>query len=922
MGCVVLLMPPGMVQSVKEKVMQFSQWLQRHITKNGGQFAWVKDYMRQGTDGYRKILERLEKDISEEEAEIAYEAKQKGMKATIVFILVGVLLNVITYNLPPSYVDLSSFTYDLSWAFGLLASLVLVSYYRVSFGGRLMVMAMGLLAFYSPPVSSLRPDLYLFTLVLILAEAAFLGCCIDYGASTEPKRPHPRRRRWVLLLPGLIIPASVLFDWRAVGRFPVLTILAGFLCSVWGWWIVPRLEKQVNLGHDCELLRTAAMSRYTRFISARIFAVLAGALPFYLLLASFDIDQRLRWPEGNGPAMVTTIEGHQKIWFWQQKARLLRITDCNGKGLYGFHPTSLDLKTLDEINSEFIAIRKNDQDERAFLRLKGLLDEYSIDNADNFRELFSTDGIPVLFSLEENSVQGFGPFHRKKLFHIENLFHREGPTLVSYTKNEIQEAVSHNETWRYLLAFFGTLGFILIWKRGADYSVARWLGVWLIGAALAGAYRYSSLFLPAFYFQIWHRAVDLPSGQFILALLLLIQGTTWVIVMAFAFCIPCAAVWTYVCWPQTTRSEKTNRLTLILLAIKIALVAVAMNLTFFLSILTAKTIDQFTQHTTNIDIPGVLAIIVFFSSVSLSIGFLVQRRYDPKDLSALDWLSASFFIACQPIVLLATTQEITTEADALLRNLSLFMGVSFMVILLALFLTRQFLQIINAQQLSFAIVIILIPGLLTIMEDYLKDLVAFYSQSALIYSKGAKALSGIVAVALFPKIRLYVERALTFFTPYHTLKIESRIRKIMEELGDLRQPAALDRLRQTFEECGLADYGLYSRRDNDDFEIVIKSSNYDPPPKLAVSRFLRRFLGRNPRFIDLNLIALEWRFFFFQFELSRLQRATGSGYLLPVIISEGVRGILFIPYDPSVRHAIGDLSAREIGNLGLIAVHR
>lgn len=926
--------------------MPFFKWVQVGMGKIANR---IKRYMGEEAEGYKRILEKHAGGFSTEEARIAHRATREGLTFLVLAILIEILLTIITYNLPRQAFEVSAVTYQLFWGLGLLASLVLVSHYKVRFGGRLMIPIMGLLEFYSPPASSMKPDVYLVMLLMTLLETAAVGAFIDYGASTEPGRSRPRARPFALLIPGVAIPAF----FSELEPFKMIVAASGLMCCVWGWLVVPRVA---NLDRDPELLRMAAMRRYAHFLAARLFAVAAGALPLYLLLASFDIDRRLQWPPSTDRAVISSFAGEERVWFWQQKARLLNMSDfANNTNnidspksfLYGFYRDSLARGELKRIKDARLNVLIDDQDAEAYVKLKNFLQPYRVSDSTTFIDLVSGAGHHlVLLSLEESPMRALGPFRAKRLFNVETLLSdvrpspaggevsrfdawealrsfygsldEKKPGLAEYTKKEMQREVYHNQVWRYLLALYGSLGFVLIWRRGADYSVAGWLGVWLLGAGLAGAYKYASLFLPAFYFHVWHKALDLPSGQFILALIMLIKAVSWVVVKMFVFFVPCAAVWTYICWHQNTRSDKTDRWALLWLALKIFLVAAVMNALFVSSLLATIIL----QGKERIDLIGALMVVLVFVAPCLAAGRILQKKNDPQGQSILDWMAAMLFVACQPIVLLGATQWSVVEAERLLLHLNLLVGAMFLIVMLILFLRRQFLYIINAQQLSFVIAVVLIPGILDALEGRLQAVVEIYSQSAFIYTRGTKALSIVLAVFLFSKIKLYLEKGLTYVTAYRFVKIERLVGKVLEDLGDLGQPAALNSIRETFVSCGMAEYAMYTRRDGDEFELVDSSSFDSPPAHLDISADLRRFLGNNLRFVDLHLMKWEWNFFFFQFELEKIQSKTNGGYLLPIALSRGLRGLLVIPYGRKGRHAIGDLFAAEIGNLGLAVVHR
>ena len=82
------------------------------------------------------------------------------------------------------------------------------------------------------------------------------------------------------------------------------------------------------------------------------------------------------------------------------------------------------------------------------------------------------------------------------------------------------------------------------------------------------------------------------------------------------------------------------------------------------------------------------------------------------------------------------------------------------------------------------------------------------------------------------------------------------------------------------------------------------------------------FLAGHRGFIDLDEAAYEWRYFFHQFELYRLQLQTGARYLLPITLGTSLRGLLLLP-DREQPLLPGDESVAEsVNTVGLEAVRR
>lgn len=91
---------------------------------------------------------------------------------------------------------------------------------------------------------------------------------------------------------------------------------------------------------------------------------------------------------------------------------------------------------------------------------------------------------------------------------------------------------------------------------------------------------------------------------------------------------------------------------------------------------------------------------------------------------------------------------------------------------------------------------------------------------------------------------------------------------------------------------------------------------------LELSTQLLDFLSRQKGLINLDRVALEWRFFFVQFELHRLQQDLRDRYLLPLRLGKSLRGLLLLPdRERGERLLVRSSVPREIGILSLAAAH-
>jgi hypothetical protein len=129
-------------------------------------------------------------------------------------------------------------------------------------------------------------------------------------------------------------------------------------------------------------------------------------------------------------------------------------------------------------------------------------------------------------------------------------------------------------------------------------------------------------------------------------------------------------------------------------------------------------------------------------------------------------------------------------------------------------------------------------------------------------------------------------------------------------------------LARFFDDLGIDAYVFYSRCGADAFAATASRTSGPVAPRLDLSDGLRDFLASRPTFVDLTHLAFEWRYFFHQFELARLARASGGRYLLPVCLGPSLRGLLLLPDGEAQERVSRDALAAQVSSLALEAVRR
>jgi len=527
---------------------------------------------RDGLLAYPELLRILKPLISPQEADDARLAARESLRMLGYAAACGVLLQVLIYGVPADRTTTPAVLYDLLKAQSIVIPLVLVSRFRVHLAGRTLMPLVGLLDFYRPAAASWHLADYGGPLFLTLVSYFLVGCLLDFGASAEPGRARPRARRWTLTILGAAMLAWSLYESVTIHHPMLFSAAASFLCSAWGYWIAPRLERRGSLDvPDAETLRLIALQRWGRFAIGRSLAILLGTLPFVIFLHTLQFKQRLAWPERpDSAATVHTGTGdHAKVWFWKPRGRLLRLADFGQNELYGV-PRSEAIAVLAE------AARSQESKYRA---LKTRLGAHRLRNEADFAKLFLVETKPRVYLLEPQSARAnwlssgmvWNPIVEDEI---------ESDQLTGYTKDELTAKAANYFVRQVLLLSYGLLGFTILWRRGGDSRLARYLGCWLLGVAMAGSARYTMLFLPQIRYSVWHHALSLPWQNLFLAIATVVQVLNGTLLYLFVLFVPCAAIWILRCWPNRLNGERFQRLRRFLGWIKLALVSVGMILVF------------------------------------------------------------------------------------------------------------------------------------------------------------------------------------------------------------------------------------------------------------------------------------------------------------------------------------------------------
>jgi len=857
----------------------------------------ARKLLDQGVTAYPEILQFLADYIFPDEASEAETAARRAIS-----VLYGTAISLALLACLPSTIP---FKDDLLAAASLVAALVLVSRYRVSFAGRLLLVPAALLTFHTPSYATWQPlDDAGESLDVLFASLA-LACLFDFGASTEPERKRPRIRKLVLLLVGAGCFAAALDH-----DFPI-TCGASLLTCLWGWWPAPRLEQQSRPSvDDADILWLLAMRRWSFVAWGRIFAVIAAMIPFFLFLHSLGLEDRLEWPKDDEEIVKTKVDGTTQAWFWQPRGSYLKISDLRTKQFYGFRNDGWD--KVEDLRME-LADANRGEGERTSRRIYGEIKEelkgHRIMDAASFKDLVAGGVLFKLYHLEEpkpGQKSSAAQKLRRLDFVVEDLTAGVGAPLVAVDADQVKRLMQHNGIWQWLLLGYGLLGFVILWRRGGDSRLGRWIGLWFIALGTLGMVRYVDFFLPALNYQVSHQS-DLPTETLINLMVLVAV----VVVALFVLFVICGAIWTHACWPSARPNGPRRWLGKLLMFCKISLVTGCMIALYYAPWIVWEEEPSL----------AVMCGVTLFPCVSFAVGLLLRKRASVKANQIPISLSAGFVLLAIHAIVVTTVlaEEFENELPAArlddLKYASLVSGLLFLLFIAHLIFKKDFLHLSAVRDFSLVVTAMVVPLMLAWSEELSSSYVSFFAEN-LISTRGKEVLAVVLAVGLLPPLRRLIERRVLYATRPRLRGLERSLQETLEGLFELWQPESFGRIEEILRQAGVEGLILYVRQGKDSFRAVQPTG--EAAVEFEVSAPLRSFLARNRGFHDLRRLAFEWRYFFVQFELYRIRQKTQGCFLLPVCLGGSVRALLSVPLKtPDER--LDEALAGDIAQLGLIA---
>lgn len=945
----------------------------RSLPENAAKVDKILLQLRRGLPGYDDLLELLKPLISPREAGHVEKAFRHDIHALGLALFFLVLLQLGGAFLLADNPTAADMLYDFGGAVFLVVALVLVSYYRVSIAGRLLMPLLCLLRQYGASTS----DWYEVSGALLsafwLGVAFAVGISLDFGASSEPKRGLLRLRRLSLLAAGMWT-SWLTYEELAGGSgwWPIFSVTAGIVCAAWSWTLGPWFERRSRLGKseilDEELARLIGIRLWSRGILSRILVLCLSVIPLLLLIHSYQIEERLKWPKSFESVIVTDrpedriwiwnkagqdspplklrnqelgLFPDERIWFWEQTGQLFQLDDLRDHEFYGFLWDGLSERDRAEIETLAEQVQDDPENEATYRELKCKLKPYRLQTGKQAQKILTSfarspdDQHQSLYLLEEAKLQGEDG---EAIFSARDQLESGFRQFAGYTQEEIRSRAASSSARRFLLIFCGFLGLLILWRRGGDSGLAFWLGLWMLGAATLGVYRYNLFFLQATAYELWHLALAKPAFNLLLSTLLALDAATFLSLVLFALFLPCAATWAWVCWPTDSKSRRQQRIPgleiscyLPILIGKILIVTAAMNLLFWSLPLLAYDTGILSMEV------AFLTAGVLFVGVAFGVGYQLQRNKDER-LDRLDLITGFLFLALQALVLLTTPE--TSPQSAYLRVILYVLVFLFTASLLALVVKKKFLKLTPWNLISTAVLAFFF---VRVLEEKYLSLIHVLSGWLHLPETGAEVFTVLSAMALVPSLHHWIEKLLIHlsfadirwhrYLPSrysHLQAIEHRVSRALELLFDTRDPRSLGQVRRALAACGVRDYAFFARRGKRTFESSVLRHTTELPDQIQVSKMLLKFLGRTRTPIDLAHLAFDRKLFFVQFEIERLvdrlikrpKKKTSDShcYLLPILLGNSVRGLLFL-FDVQDKHerAIGvEPVAAGMRNLGVL----
>jgi hypothetical protein len=783
---------------------------------------------------------------------------------------------------------------------------------------------------WTAALGSVPVYLYFFLASVVALSLFFyaIGWLLDYGLSSEADSRYPIHRRVCLSALGLVPIAFVVFivlSGRDARSWSTLTFvgLLGAVGVAWPWGPSQWIQRRVGhvLSPDVWLLLHAAHPRSLRYWAGRLLAAGLVVLPFLSFLNGMGLREHL----SRSSDTIRTGDP-PSVWFWATHGRSLRAGDFHSQTVEFYKAAGLDqalghlrlesqprdpvhekaLANFMDLVGSHIANPVHErppavaQDAEAHRVTRELLAPFRLDAA-SFVQLVADRRIaqpPPVLALEE-------PTRRHQQGYAEVLWAWPLP------ERWVESVGTYYHFWSIHLLICSVLGFVFLWRRGGESPLARWIGIWLLSQASSSFLTFGVFFMPG----IGHELVTESRGGLLFQVVF--AGLTLVGKMmrstVFYLDLPLCVIWTHVCWPTATGRPWTTWRRNVVIVAKVALVGVlllglARVCDSFLSLFPGGTWVSLLKRTQPIG----LLLLMF-------VGYALRRRnFWKTEAAQLGWVP---IVALVTLIMSLQGMDLALEPPVIHGTMfwcAWILGFVPIALLMAL-LRRNFLRVASVGELSYVLMVVVVPCLIVATETAAH---ALFRAVPFVTESGAEIVAIGGVAALLPVIHKVVEFSIGWLVMPKLRTLQKATEHVLETVIDAHTDS--DRraeVARLFERLKVAGYAFYARGQQSRFTRYLDHMTGSLAETLLISGALREFLGRgHSGFVDLQSVPYEWPYFFQQFELYRIEKATGCRYLLPIRLGRSVRGLLLLTGGPMEREICRQPAAEELGTLGVAAI--
>lgn len=884
-----------------------------------------------GSLGYRTFLNRMEKFIVSAEAERAKRTFEQGYRhlkiVTCGYLIAHLLGTMAALQGLGSDVALGYF-FDLERGGLFISAYLLASRSRVPIAGRWLML---LASFAIVPLGSKWISSW-FSLdadfAKLLLGLGLTGWLLDIGAWRGSFEARRRVRRWCLPLAGAAFWATLAMENslrsdRGLSSEPIgLSLLAPLACCAWE--VRTALVRKADaLAPNVELLHEAGWKRWQFAMTGRTLAILLSVFPFWGILNFWDIATALQshvttQAKSERPVHTIGASGQAFVWSWAEKGRLLTERDYGRYHLFR-SPNETDAPAArDEIRTLTDLLREKPNDADTLVRLRTALTRLQLKNDADFAAAERDKSVANIYCLpndvpkQDEGAESFAP-----------LTIGGRAELLPIPAQTLEGDIRNLRFISYAFLIFGIVGFAFLWRRGGDSQLARWLGVWLIGASTAASMAYDKYFLLSAALWVMKQLYSAQGALAVWAFHSLIEMLVYLsplLMIGVSYGIFQGIVWGLVCAMPRPIQPGETRFYRWLCWRNLAVSAAASIFVVCLPGLVSGV-----KFSTGSDAPvyyyahGCL----LSTALGVALGWLLRRRTRTHSelpilgpWPVLGYVAVNLSLAC--LLYLGGF-----AAGAMATTLAWCMAAcatGFAAVALYLIIKRDFLHVRAIRSLVTLFLIAILPILLRLAEnrlDPLLDRTPFFSE------RGSELVLVFVAVWCVPVIHRRLEHFIRRFADRKLHRIEQAVDEALDAIVEARSHGEKqEHLAELFTGMRVKEYALYSYRGGGAFVRDASSPDHLGIRHLTLSGELRKFLGRRHAFQDLDNSVFEWPSFFHMFDLNALRRETTCRYLLPISVGDKLVALLFLPAGESPAESDDPDLTASFKNLGVGAISR